>query len=527
MTQESFYLLPKRDSPARWRDRLVDELGLIADPVETYRLIFSDSFDWLLYHAGRRLEWQEHPDYSLMRLVSLKDGTIEAELELEAVGTRFASDLPASELRRIIEPLLDIRAFLPLAILKIRSHCLRLEDDEGKTLARLYVETISRLTEASGTRLLQKCLRLQPLRGYEKSAHAIARKLEKQYSLQACRDSLWEKAIASTGRQPGDYSSKLNIQLEPEMRADAAVRRVMLDLFHAMQVNEQGTIEDLDSEFLHDFRVAVRRTRSALTELKWVFPPATLKRFKREFAWLGSITTKLRDLDVYLIKFNRYKAMLPDELRDGLEPLRGFLRDKQQIEQSRHLAVQLKSARYRRLKQQWLRYLESPLAKRPVASDAAKPIGEVARRRTWRMDKRVMREGRAISDDSPPPELHERRKSCKKLRYLMEFFQCLYRPRTIRALIKELKQLQENLGDYQDLDVQIGSLEHYAEEMEQRGVYDAATAKAMEALLATLHAQMDDVRAHFHERFERFSRKQTRSLFRELFRPEPPEIATA
>ena len=109
----------------------------------------------------------------------------------------------------------------------------------------------------------------------------------------------------------------------------------------------------------------------------------------------------------------------------------------------------------------------------------------------------------------------------------MEFFQCLYRPTTIRALFKELKQLQEHLGDYQDLDVQIGSLDHYAEEMEQRGVYDAATAKAMEALLATLHAQMDDVRAHFHERFERFSRKQTRSLFRELFRPEPPEIATA
>jgi hypothetical protein len=32
---------------------------------------------------------------------------------------------------------------------------------------------------------------------------------------------------------------------------------------------------------------------------------------------------------------------------------------------------------------------------------------------------------------------------------------------------------------------------------------------------------MDDVRAHFHERFERFSLKETRSLFRELFRPEP------
>jgi CHAD domain-containing protein len=521
MIQESFYLLPNRDSPVRWRDLLVDELGLVADPAESWRLVYCDSFDWRLYHAGLRLEWLQSPGYSLLRLVRLDDGTIGAELELDALDTRFASGLPDSELRRIIDPLLDIRAFLPLVTLKVRSHCLRQEDDEGKTRTRLYVESINRLTQEGGTRLLQKHLRLQPLRGYEKSAQAVGRKLEKKHKLQAGDDSLWEQAMTAAGKQPGDYSSKLNIHLEPEMRADAAVRRVMLDLFHAMQVNEQGTIEDLDSEFLHDFRVAVRRTRSALAELKWVFPPATLKRFKREFAWLGSVTTKLRDLDVYLIKFNRYKAMLPEELGDGLEPLRDLLRDKQQIEQSRHLAVQLRSARYRRLKQQWQRYLESPLAKRPVASDAAKPIGEVARRRTWRMYKRVMREGRAITDESPPPELHELRKSCKKLRYLMEFFHCLYKPKAIRALIKELKQLQENLGDYQDLDVQIASLEHFAEEMDQRGVYDAAAARAMEALLATLHAQMDEVRAHFHERFERFSRKETRSLFRELFRPEP------
>ena len=524
MINESIYLLPGKESPTRWRERLVSDFGLVADPAESYRLALCDSFDWRLFHAGKRLDWLQHPDYSLLRLLDLASGQVEAELELRALESRFATDLPASELRDAIAPLLDIRACLPLVTLKLRSQCLRHEDDEGKTRARLYVETVNRLTPEGGSRPLQKRLRLQPLRGYEKSARLISRRLEVDCQLQASADMLWAQAMAAAGKTPGDYSSKLNIQLQPGMRADAAVRRVMQDLLHAMLVNEQGTIEDLDSEFLHDFRVAVRRTRSALAELKWVFPPATLKRFKREFAWLGAVTTKLRDLDVYLLKFNRYKAMLPAELQDGLEPLRGFLRDKQQIEQSQHLAVQLRSTRYRRLKQQWQRYLESPLAKRPVASDAAKPIGEVARRRTWRMYKRVMREGRAITDDSPPPELHELRKSCKKLRYLMEFFQSLYRPKAIRALIKELKQLQENLGDYQDLDVQIASLEHYAEDMDRRGVDDAATAQSMEALLASLHAQMDDVRAHFHERFERFSRKETRRQFRELFRPGKPAM---
>jgi CHAD domain-containing protein len=521
MFAESYYLLENKDSPVRWRERLVDEIGLVADPAESYRLACCDSFDWRLYQAGRRLDWLQYPGCSLLRLVHLEAGTIEAELELATVDTRFAAELPAGELRDIIEPLLDIRAFLPQVTLKIRSHCLRLEDGEGKTRTRLYIESINRLTEEGGSRILQKRLRLQPLRGYEKSAQGVGRKLEKKYHLPEGADSLCDQALAAAGKKPGDYSSKLNIKLQPDMRADAAVRQVMLNLYRAMEVNEQGTIEDLDSEFLHDFRVAVRRTRSALAELKWVFPPATLKRFRREFAWLGSITTRLRDLDVYLLKFDRYKAMLPKELQAGLEPLRDLLRDKQHIEQTRHLAVQLRSARYRRLKQQWLRYLNSPLAKRPVAADAARPIGEVARRRTWRMYKRVMREGRAITADSPPAELHELRKSCKKLRYLMEFFQCLYRPKSIRALIRELKQLQENLGDYQDLDVQIASIEHFAEEMNERGVYDDTTAQAMQALLASLHAQMDDVRAHFHERFERFSLKETRKLFRELFRPEP------
>ena len=41
-----------------------------------------------------------------------------------------------------------------------------------------------------------------------------------------------------------------------------------------LRINEDGVRKDLDSEFLHDFRVAVRRTRSALSQIKGVFPAA-------------------------------------------------------------------------------------------------------------------------------------------------------------------------------------------------------------------------------------------------------------
>jgi CHAD domain-containing protein len=411
-----------------------------------------------------------------------------------------------------------MRAFLPLAQLSVNDSCLRRVDTEGKTRIRIHVENIRLNTAADQSRPLQKRIRLEPLRGYEKTARKAVKLLETDYRLTASCDELYNLALERAGKQPGDYSSKLSIVFEHDMRADAAVRRVLLVLLHSMQVNEPGTIRDLDSEFLHDFRVAVRRTRSALGELKWVFPPATRARFRREFAWLGALTSSVRDLDVYLLKFDRYQASIPKDLRDDLEPLRQFLQYKQHKQQAGDLARELQGRRYRRLKQQWQRYLESPLAKRPVAKDAARPIGVVASHRIWRMYRRVLKEGRAISPESPPPDLHELRKSCKKLRYLMEFFQSLYPRDAIRAAIKELKQLQDNLGDFQDLDVQINAFDHFILEMRRRGEYSDATGKAMEALLDALRLEMQAVRADFESRFQRFTRRDNRQRFKKLFR---------
>ena len=69
------------------------------------------------------------------------------------------------------------------------------------------------------------------------------------------------------------------------------------------------------------------------------------------------------------------------------------------------------------------------------------------------MYRRVLKERRAIADDSPAEDLHELRKSCMKLRYLLEFFRSLYPRKQERALILKLKVLLDNLGNLQDLEV--------------------------------------------------------------------------
>ena len=47
------------------------------------------------------------------------------------------------------------------------------------------------------------------------------------------------------------------------MPAPVAVARLLLRLLDTCESNVDGVLRDIDTEFLHDLRVAVRRTRSA------------------------------------------------------------------------------------------------------------------------------------------------------------------------------------------------------------------------------------------------------------------------
>ena len=79
--------------------------------------------------------------------------------------------------------------------------------------------------------------------------------------------------------------------------------------------------------------------------------------------------------------------------------------------------------------------------------------------------------------------------------------------------------MQDNLGDFQDADVQIAALKGFAMEMRRRGEYTAATGKAIDALLAVLESRLRQVRAEFESRFELFASDTNRARFKRLFHP--------
>ncbi|MGH8511276.1 MAG: CHAD domain-containing protein, partial [Gammaproteobacteria bacterium] len=117
--------------------------------------------------------------------------------------------------------------------------------------------------------------------------------------------------------------------LEPQMRADLAVAQVLGAHYTIMNRHERGLLEGADSEALHDFRVAIRTSRSILNQTRGVFPERPYQRFRSVLAWLAGCTGAARDLDVFLEKMPVFHHMIPAALNEGLAPLEDVLHEAQ------------------------------------------------------------------------------------------------------------------------------------------------------------------------------------------------------
>ena len=94
----------------------------------------------------------------------------------------------------------------------------------------------------------------------------------------------------------------------------------------------------------------------------------------------------------------------------------------------------------------------------------------------------------------------------------MEFFQSLYPAKKIKELINALKELQDNLGDFNDYHVHIGILKDF-----RKSSSNEAAAKAVKKLIKTLKQKQHTTRNSFAERFRTFSLQYNQDRFRELF----------
>ncbi|MGK2906684.1 MAG: CHAD domain-containing protein [Desulfuromonadales bacterium] len=478
-----------------------------------------DTFDWRLHAAGGYLLEEQEPYLNRTCWRRIADHQLLGQVM--TAPPRYPAQLPPGHLRDSLVKLTEMRTLLPVARLQLRVDRAALLNKARKTVLRCTVEEGKAVGDADAAgRTLPSRLCIEAVKGYPKPYAKALTLVQEQLKLEPACPPL-DEVLALTGRRPQDYSSKLEVELQADMPAGEALRTLLRHLLITMERNLAGTRQDLDPEFLHDFRVAVRRTRSLLSQVKGVMPSAVASHFGAEFKWLGQITGATRDLDVYLLKLPGYRAGLPDSMQGDLQPLQDYLVGHQQQEQ-RKLARQLASVRCRRLLEEWRDVLENSWHDIAWPEKSRRPILEIANRKSWKTYRLVLEEGLAISKDSQAAALHELRISCKKLRYLMEFFQSLYPAEVIGKQIKALKGLQDTLGDFHDLEVQAVALRDFGHAMQaEQADLPGDVFMALGVLIDSLYKRQVIERQNFTGRFARFSRPGNKKTCRELFKPSP------
>ena len=312
------------------------------------------------------------------------------------------------------------------------------------------------------------------------------------------------------------YSSKINISLKPQLPAGAALRKIYRYLLQKVKKDENGIINDIDTEFLHDFRVSVRRTRSALGQIKNILDKDIIQKAKKDFSYLSQSTNRLRDIDVYLLKEDQYKKMLPESKQDYLNPFFEDLKRKRKIENALVMKI-LRSARYKRIIDEWEFYLNTKINAKNLTATEKKPIIIVARNVIYQRNQKVLEFGKNILINPSDELLHQLRIAGKKLRYLLEFFNSLFPQTQMQILIKKLKKLQDNLGDYHDLAVHQEMLKKFAEQLTIQESGEKETILTLGIITMKLNEKQELVKKDFFETFRIYSAPEIQKIFHDLF----------
>jgi CHAD domain-containing protein len=468
--------------------------------------VLLDTFDARLRDAGLRAEWAARR--AARRQLALFEAGMPVRRGVVADAPAVGVDaLPPGPLRDRLAPVLEERALLPVARVRSRTVPAAVLNEDGKTVVRLSLEHA-----AVGDVALAPRLFAEPVRGYDRDFERVTARLRGGLRLAPAEVTLYDTAVRAAGGRPEGWPSKVRMELEPGTRSDVAAGLVLVPLADIAEANVPGVLDDLDTEFLHDVRVSIRRARSVLRELRGVHPPDARAQVRDELKWAQALTGPVRDLDVQLLEWDALTAAADGDL----EPLRRLLRRRRGVELTK-LRRGLRSRRFAAAIAGW-RALAATLPGEAAEERprAAVPIEAMAADRIRRVYRRMVRDGRRIDADSRDEDLHELRKRGKELRYLLELFGSLFPADVVKPMVSALKDLQDVLGHFQDRSVQIEMLRATADELAK--VPDGPGAVlAAGSLISYLEADQRATRAKFAKRFEAFSSKSQRKLVSDTF----------
>lgn len=502
-----------RIEDARTRINLVDAVKgaykVHMCPTRKQSVVYYDSFPWQLWFSGNVL--YREGDRLCLRVVSKKAfGQVLAETDIQGETPCFYWDFPEN-MRALLKPQLKLRALIEKASY-IRSETVyEIKNDDQKTVSRLVIRQY-RHSERGKIFLIMATA--QPVRGYQKDFSILNKLLDKQ-GLKRSVSSPLHTSFKIFNSWPQSYSPKPLYHPHGAQTTQEEILESVLESWENARMCEFGIVKDLDIEFLHDYRVCLRSIRAILRRIKGALSPVIQTQLAELFADLGTRTNRLRDLDVYLLKESRYKAMVPRHLSETFEDMFSDYRNQRESELKK-LTRYFGSKAYANQAKRIESLIERGRAEKPTEI-GLQPINEVAYMRLKKQYRKVIRLGRELHHGTADSAIHQLRLECKKLRYLLEYFSPMFERKAHAKMVRSMKELQDTLGIFNDLSVQQGSLqEYYASSNSGNPLLGVAIG----VLIGSMHRDQKKMRKKVVKMFDVFDSRKMHRQFREMMRSQ-------
>ena len=282
--------------------------------------------------------------------------------------------------------------------------------------------------------------------GHVDQIFAFANRLAQHFPL---TPGLWSKAergyrlFLGTPDRP---AHAMPVVLDSAMAPGSAFRNIALSCLNHLQQNHQGAMVSDDAEYIHQMRVALRRLRAAMRLFRSVLPPSLDEQLLPPLRSLMTALGSARDLDVLVEEIVApVVAALPEEPR--IAALASLVAERRHDARRQVIAL-LVAPEYGRLLLLAMTRLSSLINGESDAAETA--LATFAATHLKRMRRKTLRIAHAAHQNDPT-SLHALRIAAKRLRYALEFFAPLLPARRTATLLNHLTQLQDKLGQLNDL----------------------------------------------------------------------------
>ena len=393
-----------------------------------------DTADWKFHSRSLRVEILRSPRAELILAPSDGYGQVGNLKDPTPSGHEHHENIEPPGLAQRIKGITGDRALVKFAEFRANVGRIWIVDDFEKRLGLFEI----RSPLEAGLRWIIPRART----GYQLEFNAISDSLRRIFepwiSIPTDLD-MWRFALLSTGRSPFDYTSSFSVKLSPDTPAVTAIGSLLIYLHSAASKNLGGMINDLDQEFTHDFRVALRRARSIIAASSPMLGNQPAKELRNSLGELAGLAGQVRDLDVALDSVATIAELNNESTIAALKLLRAEARDELfRLYSQGYVADTLR---------RWHQFaIEAYLTRNSRATS----ISEVAKSQLLEARSAMLRVSNRKKVESDHEALHDLRKKAKALRYLLEGYSSLLDPTKAEIAVSDLKVLQDYLGKLQD-----------------------------------------------------------------------------